>query len=1520
MKKSAWSVLIVVIVLMVASNFAQAGAVRTGFTLTPLSANDDGSTGAINIGFPVNFFGQTYTQLYVNNNGNVTFDAPQGTYTPYDLLGTQRKIIAPFFADVDTRGFASDLVKYGYTHGTVNGHSAFIVNWVNVGYYNSRSDKLNSFQLVLIDRSDISPGLCTIEFNYDKIQWETGDASGGVNGFGGYSARAGFSNGSISLELPGSGVNGGFLDSNTTGLIHHKTSEASVLGRYNFLTMFLSSDGQWAYPSWMTPVSICLDGCPVDLASGEEEYLAEPAITVSSPSGIKASFVCNYYTTRAKAGTMSAGLTEGWVHNYEDYIKNAQTGAWGALYLFEAAGGQVPLIPQLDGNGNPTGAFSVQLGAPFTATGTPSTIPGEWQSIVITKSDGTKKTFTYVTTGLLVLSSITDNIGRSLSLQWDANRRLQSIVDVDSLTTIFTFTYGTNGVLASVLDNAGRKVNFTSSVPGNGIMVPCLTSVSQVCANTENNPSVLSSYTYTAYQGHPLIASFSDPNPTGQGQRFVQFTYNLDTGKVSTQVTPNGNVHHYVYGDGQTQVNITDSQGHQLTTRTEHFDLLGRKVSVTDAAGHSSSLEYNDLNNPYRYTKLTDRDGKTVTFTYDQYGNTITSTDVRGVTTTNIYDYSQWVFGRLIRVKQGTKPPVSMTYLEPSGLLTSKTTPKPGSTTGETVATTYTYDFEKNPEHKYGRIVAITHPGNNTGVTISDTYTYNYTSDSKYDANGDPGSFTTSSNGFPLTITDKYGRTTHMRYDARGNVIVRIDPDGLRTDTVYNLANQPTSVQLPPSTAGSGRRTVTIDYQYPGGLTWRTTNDDTESNQIRQVVTTYDVDGNILSIVGGSNSVSYQYDALGRRTHVIDGSNHATIYSYDNIDRITRITYPDGSTVQNISFNNEGQILESIDGNGIHSTFSYSNGLLASIDYLNTAGVDIQYQHDAYGRLEVATDSTGNKSYTYDANDLPLTETVRYTGQPDQTISYQYYPDGNKRLLQTPFGSFSYKFNDYGQMTALTTPSGRVSRWTYRQDHRLNKQQLGNRSWTNYSYNTLGQLSELSNYSSKGRIFSRYSVMTRDDLDNITEVNTSVPGLPSEDGHSSYQYDDGGLHLIQEDWSASLGGMSYTQDITFDLNGNLTQFSHDIPGYVGLTRAYNTANQWIGYYDAEGNLTATDFFTYDGNGNATTFRGNHLSFNNRNELTLYATSGNQPVLSAGYSADGLRAWKDVNGQRTYFIYDGNQLLYELNSNGVVTSYYVWGTEGLLGRMTPTSGKETWYQYDVTGNVTHRLDGTGRVMSNDKYDVWGNILSGGDLTDPVGYHGKQGYYTDHETGLVLCLHRYYDPSSGRWISRDPIGYQSGLNLYEYCDNNPANEVDPSGLAGVGVLLAGGADVGLVEGAGAGGSAGWGGFWGDGANFGGFASLGCFLGGPGAKNGWAYPRTEKKGAIGAYAGIGIGPYVTNANNKNELKGPFQVLNINLALGYGGSIQVGWDSTSGTFIVSGGVGYGYGVDVSWYNTNTW
>jgi hypothetical protein len=223
---------------------ALASPIVPGIGGTPFLANDDGTypaNGPENgtppgtpvaqpLGFTFNFYGTDYTTAFINNNGNITFNAPQSTYTPFAITGpTGNPLIAPFFADVDTR--VGPIVDFGT--GTYNGHAAFAVNWPGVGYFDQHLDKTNDFQLLLVDRSDIAPGDADFYFNYGSMQWDTGDASGGVNGLGGDCARVGFNNGAgTSFEVPGSGICGALIDGGPNQLV--TATNDGVPGQYLF--------------------------------------------------------------------------------------------------------------------------------------------------------------------------------------------------------------------------------------------------------------------------------------------------------------------------------------------------------------------------------------------------------------------------------------------------------------------------------------------------------------------------------------------------------------------------------------------------------------------------------------------------------------------------------------------------------------------------------------------------------------------------------------------------------------------------------------------------------------------------------------------------------------------------------------------------------------------------------------------------------------------------------------------------------------------------------------------------------------------------------------------------------------------------------------------------------------------------------------------------------------------------------------------------------------------------------------
>ncbi|HRS39000.1 MAG TPA: hypothetical protein P5292_07445, partial [Bacteroidia bacterium] len=122
--------------------------------VAPEYRNDDWTTPIINLPFNFCFYGTTVTQVYLNNNGNVSIGAPYSTFTANTFPDPTYTMIAPFWGDVDTRAAGSGLVYYQLTA------THLVVQWESVGYFGNHDDLLNTFQLIMTDGSDplLPPG------------------------------------------------------------------------------------------------------------------------------------------------------------------------------------------------------------------------------------------------------------------------------------------------------------------------------------------------------------------------------------------------------------------------------------------------------------------------------------------------------------------------------------------------------------------------------------------------------------------------------------------------------------------------------------------------------------------------------------------------------------------------------------------------------------------------------------------------------------------------------------------------------------------------------------------------------------------------------------------------------------------------------------------------------------------------------------------------------------------------------------------------------------------------------------------------------------------------------------------------------------------------------------------------------------------------------------------------------------------------------------------------------------------
>jgi len=901
----------------------------------------------------------------------------------------------------------------------------------------------------------------------------------------------------------------------------------------------------------------------------------------------------------------------------------------------------------------------------------------------------------------------------------------------DHGNVLFVCTYDANNKLQMITDDSGRSVNYTFSQP-DGISIPCLFSVSQF-----NTTTALWQYGYTAYAGFspcgapPLLQSILSPSPTGNGMNSLSFTYD-DCGRVIAEHDPGGNILSFSYTGGSTCVTTTDTLGTLIATKTQNFTQQGFNAGYTDSSGANVTIAYADANNPYTATTIS-MAGKTFTKTCDQQGNVTTQTTPFGSTVNNTYSAN----GRLLTSSKNGVQTASYTYLEPYGLVKTLTTPQPGSLDGSaTISQTTKYDVEMPGQGNFGQVVAEIKPGNNGAASL--VTTYNYTTDGNYTQ---PAMISQ-----PVTMTNSAGQTSHYRYDIRGNVISSTDYQGRQTIMTYNLADQVLEVDGPITAANKTpyiilRHRKSIGYLYAGGPVTNTKECsvyyDNVGNAtlgiVREIDYSYDAAGQLLSKSGDTQSASYTYDALGHVISLTDGKENTISFNYD-IDLntpavglntkglLTSIVYPDGKSINFTSYDTSGNQLQRSDGNGVQINYTYGdNGRLSAVTYPATPQLNIAYSYDSANNLIQITDAESNRYYDYDTfgNILDI-DTSYGSNSAGGEISYAYNTDGTRQSMTTPAGTYLYDYNASGDLASLVLPNGQKVQWKYDADGGIAKQILGNHAWTNYTYDQLGRLASETNYNPHGRVLSDFSAMRYNAMGSRESERISVPGIPTASGMRQWKYDLKG-QLKRDQWTPAVN-TGFAHEFSYDNAGNPTHYAPELTGYDGQTRCYNQNNQWVGY----GGPNDETLFQYDGNGNPTTYEGNHLFYDANNALIAYANAAGQTQMSAGYRSDGKRAWREVNGQRIYFLYDGEQQICELDSNSNVLAYNSYGATGLVARNDVVHNRVIWYQFDPQGNVLHRLDITGHVRSTDLYDAHGLIIYGGDNSDPNGFGAQCGY--------------------------------------------------------------------------------------------------------------------------------------------------------------------------------------------------
>jgi hypothetical protein len=156
----------------------------------PCQRNDDDHSNAIALPFPFDLFGETHTEVYINNNGNLSFGEPFCTYTPEGFPVVGYPMVAPFWGDVDTSDNEGGVAWYRLLPTRLE------VTWDHVGYFNSHDDLQNTFQVLISDGNDPELGIGNnVCFCFGDMQWATGDVGSGSGGFGGDPATVGVNKG-----------------------------------------------------------------------------------------------------------------------------------------------------------------------------------------------------------------------------------------------------------------------------------------------------------------------------------------------------------------------------------------------------------------------------------------------------------------------------------------------------------------------------------------------------------------------------------------------------------------------------------------------------------------------------------------------------------------------------------------------------------------------------------------------------------------------------------------------------------------------------------------------------------------------------------------------------------------------------------------------------------------------------------------------------------------------------------------------------------------------------------------------------------------------------------------------------------------------------------------------------------------------------------------------------------------------------------------------------------------------------
>ncbi len=850
------------------------------------------------------------------------------------------------------------------------------------------------------------------------------------------------------------------------------------------------------------------------------------------------------------------------------------------------------------------------------------------------------------------------------------------------------------------------------------------------------------------YNGEGLVESAKDPMG-----HVVKYAYE---GKNLTSVTMPGETEpswKFKYDGSHRMTTMTNGRGGKTTNE---YDSSNRVISQTDPAERTTTFEYAPFqtkvtnkatgavtlelftsnNEPYSITRGYGTPvATTEAFTYNSEGRVLSETDGNGHKTTYTYDSH----GDRTSMTNADEDETKWTYDETHDVETETT---PG---GE--KTTITRNSHGDPE-----TISRPAPGKTTQTT---NFTYN-------------------SHGQVESMTNPLSKTWKFEYDSAGDRTAEIDPESDKRTWAYNEDSQVTSMVSP-----RGNETGAKPTEYTTSF---------ERNAQGQLLKVTDPLG---------HETKYTYDADGNLETITDPNTHKTKYTYDADNELTKVEKPNGNVMET-EYDGAGQIKSQTDGNK-HTTTYVRNLLEEPTEIKDPLGRVTKEEYDAAGNLTKLIDPAKRETTcVYDpANRL---KEVSYSESGTHNVKYEYNADGDlthmsdgtgestftfdqlDRLTESKDGhgdTVGYEYNLGNQQTKITYPNGKSVVQEFDNAGRLKSVMDWLEHTTKFAYNRDSQLNKITFPSATSNV----DTYAYSHADLMTEAKMAKGETPL----ASLVYARNKAGLIETTTSKGLPGAEKTS-YTYDENNRLTKAgtaSYEYDAANNLTKAPGTTNTYDKADELEKGTNAT--YTYDEMGErtkmtpsvgpATTYGYNQAG---------YLTSVKRPKEgetseindSYAYNGTGTRTSQIISGTTRYLTWDTTGGLPLMLNDG--TNSYIYGPGGLPAEQISSAEAPTYYHHDQLGSTRMLTNASGEAIATFSYGPFGALEgSTGTQKTPLGYGGQ---YTDADTGLQYLRARYYDPTTGQFLTRDPITPVT-REPYGYALENPVGKVDPSGYCGV-----------------------------------------------------------------------------------------------------------------------------------------